>query len=113
MYGRKTRTGGRPAGATSRVGESLEQEVEVTLEEAYAGGAREFAIDVPDGRGGSRREHIEVKIPAGVREGTKLRVAGKGHPGLGSAPRGDLYLPGQIKPHPTFGRRGGGLLNRA
>jgi DnaJ-class molecular chaperone len=99
-----TRTTTRP-----RAGEDLEQEVEVSLEEAYHGGLREFVIDVPDASGGSTRERIEVKIPAGVRDGTRLRVAGKGHPGVNGGPRGDLYLRIRLKPHERLERRGDDL----
>jgi DnaJ-class molecular chaperone len=99
-----TRTATRP-----RAGEDLEQEVEVSLEEAYHGGLREFVIDVPDASGASTRERIEVKIPAGVRDGTRLRVAGKGHPGVNSGPRGDLYLRIRLKPHERLERRGDDL----
>jgi DnaJ-class molecular chaperone len=99
-----TRTATRP-----RAGEDLEQEVEVSFEEAYHGGLREFVIDVPDASGASTRERIEVKIPAGVRDGTRLRVAGKGHPGVNSGPRGDLYLRIRLKPHERLERRGDDL----
>src|SRR5262249_40115469 len=99
-----TRGGTRP-----RAGEDLEQEVQVTLEEAYAGGAREFVIDLPDAGGQPTRERIEVKIPPGVRDGTRLRVAGKGHPGIGGGPRGDLFLRVKLQPHERLERRGDDL----
>jgi DnaJ-class molecular chaperone len=99
-----TRTATRP-----RAGEDLEQEVAVNLEEAYHGGLREFVIDVPDASGRPTRERIEVKIPPGVRDGTRLRVAGKGHPGLNNGPRGDLYLRIRIAPHERLERRGDDL----
>jgi len=99
-----TRTATRP-----RAGEDLEQEVSVTLEEAYNGGLREFVIDVPTTPGATARERIEVKIPPGVRDGTRLRVAGKGHPGSNAGPRGDLYLRIRLKPHERLERRGDDL----
>jgi DnaJ-class molecular chaperone len=99
-----TRTTTRP-----RAGEDLEQEVSVTLEEAYNGGLREFVIDVPTTPGATARERIEVKIPPGVRDGTRLRVAGKGHPGSNAGPRGDLYLRIRLKPHERLERRGDDL----
>ena len=81
----------------------------VTLEEAYNGGLREFVIDVPDASGRPTRERIEVKIPPGVRDGTRLRVAGKGHPGFNDGPRGDLYLRIRLSPHERLERRGDDL----
>jgi DnaJ-class molecular chaperone len=109
LFGGSGRAAGRPYGARPRVGEDLEQEIAVSLEEAYAGGVRQFVIDVPDEMGRMRREHIEVKIPPGVKDGTKLRVAGKGHPGVNGGPRGDLYLKVKLLPHPRYERRGDDL----
>jgi DnaJ-class molecular chaperone len=105
LLGRGTARGG----ARPRAGEDLEQEIQVTLEEAYAGGAREFVIEVPDAGGRSTRERIEVKIPPGVREGTRLRVAGKGHPGVSGGPRGDLFLRVKLLPHERLERKGDDL----
>jgi DnaJ-class molecular chaperone len=99
-----TRTATRP-----RAGEDLEQEIQVSFEEAYHGGLREFVIDVPDVAGQPARERIEVKVPPGVRDGTRLRVAGKGHPGVNAGPRGDLYLRVKLQPHERFERRGDDL----
>jgi DnaJ-class molecular chaperone len=56
----------------------------------------------------SRR--IEVKIPAGVRDGSRIRIAGEGNPGAGTGPRGDLYLVVSLKPHPKFRREDDNLL---
>ena len=70
-------------------------EVEITLEEAYAGAARIF-----QGSDGSR---FEVSIPKGVKTGSKVRIAGKGG---GS---GDLYLKIRVQPHHTFKREGNNL----
>jgi DnaJ-class molecular chaperone len=51
-------------------------------------------------------ENIKVTIPAGVKEGSKIRVAGKGEPGLNGGPAGDLYLIIHVKPHPFLKREG-------
>jgi curved DNA-binding protein len=107
LFGRNVRPG---AATRPRTGENLEQDIAVTLEEAFNGGSREFVIDVPDATGKTNRERIEVKIPQGVRDGMKLRVAGKGHPGVGGGPRGDLFLRVKLQPHPLFERRGDDLV---
>jgi DnaJ-class molecular chaperone len=60
-----------------------------------------------DGRRGARR--IEVKIPAGVRDGSKLRIAGEGAHAPGGGPSGDLYLVVRLRPHPVFEVRGDDL----
>jgi curved DNA-binding protein len=82
--------------AQPRRAQSLEHPVEVTLEEAYRGTTR--TLSFADGK------RLEVKVPAGVRTGSRVRLAGKGARG------GDLYLKVTVKPHPTFERRGDDLL---
>jgi DnaJ-class molecular chaperone len=47
-----------------------------------------------------------VKIPAGVSDGAKVRVAGRGEPGSNGGPAGDLYIRIGVKPHPVFRREG-------
>ena len=92
-----TRT--RAAQAPAR-GRDLEQPVDVTLEEAFNGAQRLMEVD-------GRR--LEVKIPAGVKTGSRVRVAGEGMPGAGGGRRpeqkGDLYLRINVLPNPTFERR--------
>jgi molecular chaperone DnaJ len=53
-----------------------------------------------------RTETIEVRIPAGVASGSRVRVPGKGNAGTMGAPAGDLYLHVEVKPHPFFERQG-------
>ena len=102
---------GRAAGRTRvrtipRKGSDIEQPVEITLEEAFNGTQRTFQIrDVQTGE----TRTVEVKIPAGASDGLRVRVAGKGDPGTGGAPPGDLYLVVSIKPHPLFERDGDDL----
>jgi len=84
-----------------RRGRDLEYPVQVTLEEAYHGTTRTISFD------GSGR--IEVKIPQGVKEGSRVRVAGKGGPGLAGGASGDLYLMVSVKPHTKFERKGDNL----
>jgi molecular chaperone DnaJ len=56
-----------------------------------------------------RTEMIDVRIPAGVASGSRVRVPGKGSAGTMGAPGGDLYLRVEVKPHPFFERRGNDL----
>jgi DnaJ-class molecular chaperone len=126
--------GGRGAGAFTqarmRRGRDIRAEVELTLEEAFSGVTREIAIPVAQvcavchgqgvlGRGAvctqcggagqiEQMKRLEVKIPAGVRTGSKIRVAGQGELGP-SGQRGDLYLIPRIMPHPLFKRQGDDL----
>ena len=59
-----------------------------------------------------RTETIEVRIPAGVASGGRVRVAGKGNAGTMGAPPGDLYLQVEVRPHPFFERRGNDLYTK-
>ena len=93
--------GGRRAGSPgagfegfSMRGGDHEATLEVSLEEAARGGKRR--ISLADGR------DFEVEIPAGVRDGQKIRLAGQGGEGPAGGPAGDLYLRVRIRPHPRF-----------
>ncbi len=86
-------------------GEDLESEVEITLADAHKGAQRSIEIRREDGA--SRR--LDVRIPAGVRDGQRIRLAGQGGPGVGGGPAGDLYLRVRVHPHPFFRREGGDI----
>ncbi|HEV8190454.1 MAG TPA: J domain-containing protein [Ktedonobacterales bacterium] len=113
-----------------KAGEDIEQPVEITLREAYAGTTRAFTHEVTEacptckgsgevggrtcatcgGKGTTTRTRkLEVNIPAGVDTGSKVRVSGEGQPGIGGAPPGDLYLVITVRPDPSFERRGDDL----
>ena len=81
-------------------GQDYNQEVEISLEEVFSGTSRILRI-------AGRR--IEVKIPRGVKTGTKIRVRGEGAQGQGGGPKGDLYLEIKVTPHPTFEQVGSDL----
>jgi len=100
-----TRTRRGPARQASQRGQDIEQPVQITLEEAYSGTTRLLRMQEPDGQ----QRRIEVKIPAGMDNGSRIRIAGKGGPGLGRGPRGNLYLAIQVAPHPQFERKGDDL----
>ncbi|HEY1169705.1 MAG TPA: J domain-containing protein [Candidatus Limnocylindrales bacterium] len=92
------RAGGpSPRGRGTRRGEDVEVEVDLSLEEAFQGSARLVQV-------GDRR--LEVKVPAGVETGSKIRLSGKAGPG---ADAGDLYLITKIRPHPVFTRNAADL----
>jgi molecular chaperone DnaJ len=55
-------------------------------------------------------DEIKVTIPKGVKDGSRVRVAGKGEPGTRGGPPGDLFLRIRIKPHPIFSRQGNDIL---
>lgn len=97
--------GGRRAASRSR-GEDYDHPVSLTLEEAFTGATRLIQIAPASGP----PQTIEVKIPAGVSDGQRVRIAGKGGPGIGGGAAGDLYLVVTVKPHPRFTRTGDDLV---
>jgi curved DNA-binding protein len=112
----RTFFGGRSAGGWSYAGgedddfavrravnADVERQVDLTLEEAISGAKRTL-------RGGSART-VEVKIPPGMREGSRIRVLGEGGALAGKA--GDLYLRVHLTPHPRFEVQGDDLLTGA
>jgi DnaJ-class molecular chaperone len=86
----------------SRRGQDLEQATDVSLEEAYHGTTRLIAVE---GTGVGRRR-LEVRVPAGVKTGSRVRVAGEGQSGIAGGARGDLYLIVNVLPHERFERQG-------
>lgn len=96
----------RGRGGFAMAGEDFEALVEVSLEQANHGMEAELSLAVPEHRpDGSvlrSERRLKVRIPKGVTDGQKLRVAGKGAPGHGGGPPGDLYLNIRLRPHPLF-----------
>jgi curved DNA-binding protein len=88
--GRGEKFGGRPMAFP---GEDYEVPVRLTLEEAYRGAERAVQLD---GRS------FTARIPRGATDGQRLRLRGKGGPGLNGGPPGDLYLQIHLQPHPLF-----------
>jgi len=99
---------GAPRGRTHvrMRGEDVHARVRITLEDAYAGATRSLVVRAPEidasGRVVNRERTLSVRIPRGVTEGQRIRLAGLGGPGIGGAPAGDLYLDVQFEPHPLF-----------
>jgi DnaJ-class molecular chaperone len=99
--------GGGPGGFEELGGRGtdVEHDIELSLEEVLKGTTRVLGMSPASGKGAQRK--VEVKIPPGVREGSRVRVAGEGG---GGRAKGDLYLRVRISPHPVFERRGEDLL---
>jgi DnaJ-class molecular chaperone len=94
---------GRGRGRARR-GRDVEQEIELTLEEAFNGATRRLAIK-HDGHART----VDVRIPPGVGDGSRVRVSGEGEHGASGAASGDLYLRVRLVPHLTFERKASDL----
>jgi molecular chaperone DnaJ len=113
-----------------RRGQDLESPIELTLAEAYNGTSRTISLQLEEpcsACSGSGRiqnlpcsacrgagvvpkiKRLEVKIPPGVNNGSRVRIAGKGQPSYSGGTSGDLYLVISVKPHPELERRGDNL----
>jgi molecular chaperone DnaJ len=122
--------GGRRSRGPMR-GQNVEYATEITLEEAYAGTTRTLHLQAEEtcgtcggsgeiagavchacqGEGlAARPRRLEVKIPAGARDGTRVRLANEGSAGTGGGPRGDLHVVVRVRPHPRFERKGDDLI---
>ena len=109
LFGGRIGGGGRASarqGSWVMPGQDHEAEIEIDLESAYHGTTRTLTLQGHeiDAQGQVRPtvKNIQVKIPAGVTDGTRIRLAGKGGEGMGDGPPGDLYLRMHIEPHPRF-----------
>jgi curved DNA-binding protein len=107
------RTAGR-RGPRERRGRDVEAAIEVTLEEAVSGSRKTIELETleasPDGEIRPTRKKLEVGIPAGVTEGSMIRLPGQGGEGAGGGEKGDLYLRVRLRPDPRFSVEGRDLL---
>ncbi|MFB2706592.1 MULTISPECIES: DnaJ C-terminal domain-containing protein [Marinobacter] len=92
--------------ARSMRGEDVHARLALFLEEAFNGCEKQvsFTVHEPDGHGRmiARRKTLNVKIPAGMREGQHIRLKGQGAPGIGGGDSGDLFIEVELAPHPHF-----------
>ena len=93
----------RKAGPTP--GENITSPIEIPLRTAVLGGTVSFALQKSNGK----KENVEVKIPAGIGDGKKIRLKGLGAPGANGGPAGDLLLEVKTAAHPYFTREGKNL----
>lgn len=103
------RQGGAPGGGQQQMvkGNDLSLELPVSLEDVLKGAEKTIALGQ---QGGTAGQKVSIKIPAGIEDGKKLRLSGKGAPSPLGGPPGDLLLLIRIQPHPTFSREGNNLV---
>jgi curved DNA-binding protein len=109
LFGRMNASRGAGFGAGGEFkmrGENHRAQVLLDIEDAFHGATRQLSLRAPkadaEGRVTMEDRTLNVKIPAGVREGQVIRLAGQGAPGHGGAPAGDLLLEVRFKPHPRY-----------
>jgi len=101
---------GPSGGDFAERGADIEGDIMVTLDEALRGSVREVNVRHPVGRTVKTETH-QVKVPPGVTEGQKLRLAGRGSPGANGGTAGDLYLRVRLAKHPEFDVDGHNLIH--
>ena len=127
IFGSQTGSRSSPFTAATRRGQDIESNLELSLEELYHGGSKSIRLTsrqiCPDCQGQGRQgrsfcarcggtgslpdeKSLEVKIPAGIYEGSTIRLKGQGGKGLGGAAPGDLYLKVSLLPHSLFQIKG-------
>jgi len=101
---------GRDEEAFAQPGQDVEADLLVTLEEILRGAQRKVSLRRPGMDGEAARTNTyQVRIPTGMREGQRIRLAGQGSAGHGGAPAGDLYLRIRLARHPDFNVQGADL----
>lgn len=100
--GRARRASRRPAPR----GADIEHIIDLPFEEAVRGTSRTIRLEASGS--GARAENIEFRVPAGVADGQRIRIKGKGQDGPGG--RGDLMIRCRLQPHPFFRREGNDIL---
>lgn len=107
MFGRVGRQPGQRTGRSfDGRGQDHHARIVIDLDDAWAGNTRQISLRMPqlaaDGRIFLAERTLNVRIPAGVREGQMIRLAGQGAPGFGGGAAGDLYLEVHFNPHAHF-----------
>jgi len=103
--------GGSPFGGGGRrqprvqKGQNVEAEIRVPFQVGVEGGEHELTL-----QSGGRITRLTAKIPPGINDGGKVRLAGQGHPGQGGGAAGDVIVTVRISLHPWFRRDGSNLL---
>ncbi|MEG5265362.1 curved DNA-binding protein [Pseudomonas sp. JDS28PS106] len=112
--GRQQQQGGRTRNP-GRKGQDVDMELAIFLEETLSGESKQVSFRVPQHSAGGQRmaditKTLNVKIPAGVADGERIRLKGQGAPGIAGGEKGDLYLTIRLAPHPLFEVEGHDLV---
>lgn len=97
LFGKGNRTGGRFSRSMKMKGADKESVLEITIYEGFRGAEKLIGL-----RGANGEKKISLRIPAGIRQGEKIKLAGQGEPGINGGPSGDLYLRVEFRKDPVF-----------
>jgi curved DNA-binding protein len=103
----------RQGGGRGRVrgrGADVEAELSLDFLDAARGGEQRLTLTRPQPDGSLKPETVTIRIPPGVADGGSLRIPGKGLPGVGGGPPGDLHARIRVRPHRVFRREGRNLM---
>lgn len=95
----------RRSRSAAQPGQNVTSSIDIPFKTALFGGTVPLAYQLPSGR----RETLDVKIPAGIETGKKIRLRGKGEPSPNGGKPGDLILEVRVLPHPYYTREGKNL----
>lgn len=114
IFGGRPQQGGRTRNP-GRKGQDVEMELAIFLEETLSGESKQVSFRVPQHSAAGQRmaditKTLNVKIPAGVADGERIRLKGQGAPGIAGGDKGDLYLTIRLAPHPLFEVEGHDLV---
>jgi len=117
LFGHRAAGAGRASRAgrqTAMRGDDRHARIVLDIEDGWRGAQRQLTLRIPQldeqGRLVLHERTLDVKIPAGVRAGQLIRLAGQGGTGHGNGPAGDLLLEVQFRPHPRFQLDGANVL---
>jgi len=82
-------------------GQNYQGKINISLEEAFSGAVKQLQVPVEKGAEVSMQT-LKVKVPAGIKSGQQIRLAGQGGNGINGGPRGDIYLTITVEKHPLF-----------
>jgi curved DNA-binding protein len=114
IFGGRAQQGGRGR-SNGRRGQDVEMELAIFLEETLSAESKQVSFKVPQHAANGQRmaditKTLNVKIPAGVVDGERIRLKGQGAPGVAGGENGDLYLIIRLAPHPKFDVEGHDLI---
>jgi curved DNA-binding protein len=115
IFGGRAQAGGGRTQSRGRRGQDVDMELPIFLEESLSNESKQVSFRVPQQSANGQRmaditKTLNVKIPAGVSDGERIRLKGQGAPGVGGGENGDLYLTIRFAPHPKFDVEGHDLI---